>query len=119
MDGSRVFFPVHVPGTLAANLGINFTTPCDLTLVEVQAVGSNANNGQLKVGSLADDDAYLALFDIGDSGTPVQKKLLTDFASGQYPHLSKGTVVVFTLDYDGAGGTATQNFTLLAVFTEG
>ena len=31
----------------------------------------------------------------------------------------KGTVVVFTLDYDGSAGTAAQNFTLLAVFTEG
>ena len=119
MDGNRVFFPVHVPGTLAANLGINFTAPCDLTLVEVQAVGSNANNGQLKAGNSGDDDAYLALFDIGDSGTPVQKKLLGDFVGSQHPHISKGTVLVFTLDFDGDGGTATQNFTMLAVFTEG
>lgn len=119
MDGYRIFFPVHVPGTLAANLGINFTAPCDLTLVEVQACGSNANNGQLKAGTSSDDDAYLALFDIGDSGAPVQKKLISDFVGGQFPHISKGTVVVFTLDYDGSAGTATQNFTLLAVFTEG
>jgi hypothetical protein len=119
MDGNRVFFPVHVPGTLAANLGITFTAPCDLTLVEVQACGSNANNAQLKVGHSGDDDAYLALFDIGDSSTLVQKKLLGDFIGSQYPHISKGTVVVFTLDYDGSSGTAAQNFIMLAVFTEG
>lgn len=119
MDGMRVFFPIHVAGTLAANLGVNFTAPCDLTLVEVQSVGSNANDGLLKVGTSADDDLYLLSHSIGDSGTPVRKETMAEFVGEQFPHITKGTIVVFTLDFDGAGGTATANFSALAVFLEG
>lgn len=115
----RVFqHSYHIPGTLSANLGINFTTPCDLQLVHASAVGSNANDGLLKIGSSSDDDAYLASAAIGDSGTPAVFDR-DNFVGGQYPHIAAGTVVVITLDYDGAGGTAAANFTLALTFTEG
>lgn len=108
----------HVPGTLSANLGINFTTSCDCQLVHASAVGSNANDGLLKIGNNSDDDAYLASAAIGDSGTPVEFDR-DNFVGEQFPHIARGTVVVIALDYDGAGGTATANFTLVLTFTEG
>ena len=118
MQGTRVFFPVVVPGTLAANVTVRFTAPCGLQLVEVSAVGSNANDATLIVGNSSDDDAYITAFAIGDSGTPVVKTR-TDFVGEQYPVIPNDTVVVVTLDFDGAGGTAAQNVTLLLTFTEG
>jgi len=36
-----------------------------------------------------------------------------------YPHITKGTIIAAALDYDGAGGTAVQDFTLILGFTEG
>ena len=38
---------------------------------------------------------------IGDSGTPVENDR-DDFVGGQYPRLTDGTIVVLTLDFDGA-----------------
>ena len=110
--------PFHVPGTLGANLAITWTAPCDCTLVHVSAVGSNANNGLLKIGNASDDDAYLESASIGDSHTPEEFDR-EDFVNDQHPHITDGTIVKVALDYDGAGGTATQDFTLVLTFVEG
>jgi hypothetical protein len=113
----------HIPGTLTANINIRWCAPFDCQLVHVQAVGSNANDATLAVGSSADTDGYITAFAIGDSNTPVEKEALADFdgalADSQYPHISDGTIVVLTLDYDGAAGTAAQDVTIVLTFTEG
>jgi len=121
---NRVFQTAfHVPGTLAANVVIKWTAPFDCQLVHVQAVGSNANDATLKAGTSADDDGYITAFAIGDSGTPVEKEALTDFdgalADSQYPHITDGTIIVLTLDYDGAAGTAAADVPSVCTFTEG
>jgi hypothetical protein len=119
MQGTRVTYAFHVPGTLAANLSIKFTLPFDAQLVHVSAVGSNSNNGILDVGSSTDDDAYVDALDIGDSGVPAECDELDDFASDVFPHIVAGTIVACALDYDGASGTAAHDFTLVLTFTEG
>ena len=110
----------HIPGTLTANITITFTMPCLATLKHVQAVGSNANDATLAVGTSADADGYVTAFAIGDSGTPVEKEDKTDFAgalaANQFPAIADGTIVVFTLDYDGSAGTAAANVTITATF---
>ena len=115
----------HVPGTLSANLNIRFTVPSDCCLVHVSAVGSNANDGLLTLGTSADTDGWLASCAIGDSNTPVEKAianfdgaLLSD-AGNEPPRAVDGTIVVAILDYDGAAGTATDDFTLVLTFVEG
>jgi hypothetical protein len=115
----------HIPGTLAANLTITLTVPSDCSLVHVSAVASNNSDATLKIGTSADDDGYLTATAIGDSGTPAEFDL-DDFDGAllsnpgmEYPHLLDGTVLVLTLDYDGAAGTAAQNVTLVATFCEG
>jgi plastocyanin domain-containing protein len=121
---NRVFqVAFHIPGTLTANIAIRWTAPFDCQLIHVSAVGSNANNGLLTVGTSADADGYITSYSIGDSGTPVEKELITDFdgalADSQFPHITDGTIIALALDYDGAGGTATDDFTLVLTFTEG
>jgi len=115
----------HVPGTLSANITITFTVPSGCQLVHVSACGSNANNGLLIIGDSSDTDEYLTSSSIGDSGTPAEFDG-NDFVdtsgnthSCYYPVIADGTVVVATLDYDGAGGTATDDFTLVLTFVEG
>ena len=108
----------HIPGTLSANIGVRSTTPCDCTLVHVSAVASNNSDATLKLGDSTDDDAYLVATAIGDSGTPVEFDR-DDFVGGQFPHITAGTIVVATLDYDGAAGTAAQDVTMVLTFVEG
>jgi hypothetical protein len=115
----------HIPGTLAANVAITFTAPCDCTLLHVSAVGSNANDGLITIGDSSDADEFLTSSSIGDSHTPAEFDG-DDFVdtSGNthnryYPRIADGTVVKIALDYDGAGGTATADFTLVLTFAEG
>lgn len=115
----------HVTGTLGANVVIYYTAPSDCQLVHVSAVGSNANNGILTIGDSADPDEYLTVQDIGDSNTPAEFDG-NDFVDTDgnthgryYPRIVDGTIVVITLDYDGASATATDDFTLVLTFVEG
>jgi hypothetical protein len=115
----------HIPGTLSANIAIRFTAPCDCTLLHVSAVASNDSDATLIVGDSSDTDEYLTSSTIGDSGTPAEFDgddfVDTDGNSHNryYPRISDGTVVVVTLDYDGASGTAAQDVTLVLTFAEG
>jgi hypothetical protein len=115
----------HIPGTLSANVSIKWTAPCDCQLLHVSAVGSNANNGLLCIGDSADADEYLTSSSIGDSGTPAEFDG-DDFVdadgnshSRYYPHIADGTIIAIALDYDGDGGTATDDFTIVLTFAEG
>lgn len=108
----------HIAGTLAANGNIRFTADRDMQLEHVSAVASNDSDATLKIGTSADDDLYLEAATIGDSATPVEFDR-TDFVGDQFPHISKGTIVVLTLDFDGAGGTAAQNVTIVLTLSEG
>ena len=109
---------VGVTGTLAANLAITFKAPFDCQLVHVSAVGSNANNGILDIGNSDSAEAYVKDKDIGDSHTPATVER-TGFVGGEFPHILKDTIVKVALDYDGAAGVATADFTLALTFTEG
>ena len=115
------FFTVsyHTAGALAANHTFRFKLPFDATLVFVSASGSNANNGILDVGSSATADLYVSNLDVGDSGTPAVVDADTEFESDVFPHIVAGTIIAAALDYDGAAGTAVQDFTLVLGFTKG
>ena len=123
MDGMRFTYSVHLHGTLAANGRGEFALPCGATLMAVSVGGSNANNGQLDVGTAADRDGILDGVDIGDSGTPVAfgpqqfNGALADGRSGY--HFARGDVLAWDLDFDGAAGTAAANVSLVFTFLEG
>jgi hypothetical protein len=115
----------HIPGTLSADLDIRFTVPSACTLVHVSAVASNDSDATLAIGTSADTDGYHTAAVIGDSQTPVEwdrgdfdGALLSD-TSLECPHIADDTVVVLTLDYDGAGGTAAADVTIVLTFVEG
>ncbi len=118
MLGNIFTVPIHVPGTLAANIAVYFILPVDATLVHVSACGSNANSGILDIGPSTDTDGYLDGVDIGDSNVPSEFDR-GEFVGTQFAHITKGTIIVVSLDYDGAGGTATANFTAVLTFLEG
>jgi len=119
MQGQHFAVSYHTAGNAAANHSFTFTAPFDCTLEFVSAVGSNVNNGILDVGYTGALEAYVLNKDVGDSGTPGTVDAPGEFVGSNYPHIAAGTVVVATLDYDGAGGTAVADFTLVMVFSEG
>jgi hypothetical protein len=118
MQGNHFTITYHTAGSLAANHVVKFKLPFDCQLEYVSAVGSNANNGIIDIGPSTDTDGYLDGKDIGDSGVPAEFGQ-DDFVGGEFPHIVAGTIIVASLDYDGAGGTATQDYTLVMVFSEG
>ena len=116
---------IHVPGSLAADMAVYFTVPSDCTLVHVSAVASNDSDATLALGTSADTNGFLEACVIGDSGTPVEKEvadfdgaLLSD-AGSEHPRLQDGDIFAIVVDFDGAGGTAADDFTLVLTFQEG
>ncbi len=116
-----------IQGTLAANETFDLVFPFDVQLLAVYALASNDSDATLMIGTSADTDGYMAAAVIGDSGAfatfdrdNFTGALSVDAAGvGQYPHVSAGTVVRLTLDYDGAAGTAADDLEMIAVFSEG
>ena len=119
MQGTHFTVSYHTAGTLAANHSFIFKVPMPCQLVAVSAVGSNANSGILDVGYTGALEAYVANMDVGDSAVAAILDENTDFVGSQFPHIAAGTNIIATLDYDGAGGTAAADFTLVLTFTEG
>ena len=119
MQGHRNVLCFHVPGTLAANLSIVWTAAFDGRIKHVSAVGSNANDGLLIVGTTSDTDYTLASYSIGDSDVPVTKTVSNFASTNPTGKFSKGDVLTAVLDFDGAAGTATDDFTLVITLLEG
>jgi hypothetical protein len=104
---------------------MTFTAPSDCTLIHVSACASNDSDATIIVGDSSDDNEYLTASVVGDSGTPAEYDY-DDFVdtsgnthSRYYPRISDGTVVVVTVDYDGASGTAADDLTVVLTFAEG
>jgi len=110
--------PIHVPGSLSADLDIRFTAPFDFTIEHVSAVTSNDSDATIKIGTSSDDDEFLEECVVGDSQVPVEKGR-TDFVDDQFPRIEDGDVVVISVDYDGGSGTAGDDLTIVLTCAKG
>lgn len=119
MQGHRFQQTVHVPGTLTADLDIRMTVAFDCRLKHVSAVASNDSDATLAVGVSTDTDRILAAAAIGDSQVPVEKTVSDWASTNATGALSKGDILVLTLDHDGASGTAAADVTVVLTFLEG
>lgn len=115
----------HIPGSLAADVAMSYTAPFDCTLLHASACASNDSDATITLGDSSDADEYLTASTIGDSGTPVEFDG-ADFVDTDgnthkryYPRIAKDTVVKIGVDFDGASGTAADDFTLILTFAEG
>jgi hypothetical protein len=102
MDGMRVVVGLHGHGTLAANMVMHYKCPCDMTLVQVDAVATTAAAGKVRIGTDADDDGYMADKDFGASNVPKTYKR-GDFdgalnaVPGECVHFPKDSVILITV----------------------
>lgn len=124
MQGLTFRHSVHLHGTLAANAQGYVYLPQAATLKAVAAVASNASSAQLKLGTVADDDGVFTVADIGDSGVPVVwdkgdwNGALNTLGASENITFAAGTTLLWTLDFDGAAGTAAQNVSIHFDFAE-
>ena len=118
MQGMNNQVAFHIPGTLSANLTLVWTAYRDLTLLHVSAVQSNAGAATVMIGTTSDTDAYMAETAAGQSKVPVEMDQ-DDFIDDEHPHIPAGTVIEITVDYNGDGGTAADDLTIVLTFSEG
>lgn len=123
MDGLRFPVTIHLSGTLAADAQGAFALPIGMTFESVCACASNDSDAKLQLGLADDADALMTAKVIGDSLTP-KTFVKTDFNGAKAdaknpPHLDKGAVVTWLIDFDGAAGAAAKDVTILFSFLEG
>ena len=104
---TTVFY--HSPGTLSADETFVVEFPFPVTLLGVKATASNDSDATLAVSG----GATIAAAAIGDSSDP-------EYLEPTSPDpVDKDTAITFTLDYDGAGGTAADDVSITAFFLVG
>jgi hypothetical protein len=103
MNERRITVPFNYGGTLSANQTFYLEFKYNWTLLGAHAVASNDSSATLAFAG----GATIAATAIGDSGDP------TYITPASKQMIAADTLVTGTLDYDGAGGTAAQNVTIL------
>ena len=119
MIGRHFGRTIHVPGTLTADLDIRISVPVDCRLNRLSIVASNASDATIDVGPSGDPNEILSAKDAGDSGTPAVYTSADFETTNETGELDKGDVLVLTVDYDGAVGTAAADLTIDLDFLEG
>jgi hypothetical protein len=120
MQGTKIIYSFWTAGALAANATITFKAPFNLTLEHVSAIQSNAGDATVAIAAgTAGTTAILAAFAAGQSNAAVTKTR-SDFASTNTTgRVTKDDLVIITIDYDGASGTAGENLAIVLTCSEG
>jgi hypothetical protein len=119
MQGNLIAVPIHIPGTLTADILFRFQAPFDMQLVKVTAGCGNALTFILDIGTAADPDAYLDAAGVTGATATTTEYGRTDFVDDQYPHVSDGDEVAVTIDYDGGSGSDSAEVSVVLWFYEG
>lgn len=124
MQGNMIRHTAHLHGTLAANAQGYIYLPKGGTLISVWGVASNASNATLSLGTVASATGIKTAYAIGQSGVTIEKKkgdwdgVLNTLGADENYYVAPGTTLLWTLDFDGAAGTAGQNVTVGFDFAE-
>ena len=126
MQGGNMVWSVHLAGTLSANQNGVLQFPWPVTLTHVIAAAANNSDATLVLGTTVGGSEIMTALAIGDSGVPVTFTRGTSgnvfngagVTAGQFVPLAAGTPYYWTLDFDGASGTAAQHVDLAFVVTD-
>jgi len=108
----------NIAGTLGGNHTIEFKFPFDVSLVHVSLSNSTTTDATVDIGYTGATAAYLSAAAVGDSEVAAELKP-ADFVGGASPHILKSTNIIVSIDYDGSGGTAADDFCIVMTFTPG
>ena len=94
--------PVSFIGTITADNFVDFDLPIDAQLIGLSADG-DTQDFNVKVGTTADDDAYVNATDGAvTAGTVLDLNAKGDFVGDQFHHITAGTATRVTLDHTGS-----------------
>lgn len=96
-------------GTLAANQIATDEFPFQVTYLKTKAVAQNDSSATLALSG----GVTVSATAIGDSGDPATITPSDD------TRVAANTAITFTLDYDGASGTAAQNVNIINFYLTG
>ena len=119
MQGHRNIYTFLVPGTLTANITATWTAAHDGRIQHLSGVASNDSDATLMLGISTDTNSILDAAVIGDSDVPVEKTRANFATANVTGAFSKGDILVLTVDFDGATGTAAQNLCVVITTLEG
>jgi hypothetical protein len=89
----------HIAATLAANYTLYFESPWPVVIAGAKAWASNDSSATLALAG----GATITAAAIGDSANPAYLEPTSN------QQVAADTLVTLTLDYDGAGGTASED----------
>jgi hypothetical protein len=119
MQGNLFALPIHVPGTLTADITFRFQAPFDMQLIKVTAGCDDTTSFILDIGTASDTDAHLDAVTVTGAAATTTEYGRTDFVGDQYPNIDDGDEIVATIDYDGGAGGDSANVTVVLWFYEG
>ncbi len=121
MQGKHVLIPIIVPGTLTANVDYSFKAPFDMQLVKVSSITDASTTFILDIceNDTPDLDAYLDGKTVTGHATVATEYGESDFVGAVFPHITKGTQVIASIDYDGGASSDSANVSILLTFAEG
>lgn len=120
MQGNKLTYAWWTAGALGANATITWKVPWDMTLEHVSAIQSNAGNATVAIAAgAAGTTAILAAFAAGQSNAAVTKTRTNFATTNTTGRIAKDDLVIITIDYDGASGTAGQNLAIVMTCSEG
>ena len=105
-------------GTPGENKSIVDEHPYPVRLVAVKAVQTNDGSATLQVADGAGNE-IIAAAALGDSSDPAELTPSSTALAAGYDQVAQDVAVVFTLDYDGDGGTAGQGICINAFYLTG
>ena len=117
-------FTIHVDtGTLAGNKTGYIALPYACTLIALSTVGSNDHDATIDLGETDNGDGIFDGVALGASKAGADYTFAdfngADATAGQPYRLDAGSELEYTIDYDGAGGTAIQLGSFTLWFLEG
>jgi len=104
-----------IPGALGASKIVYFAAPSNSTLIHVSCY-CVTQDATIKIGTKSptdNDDAYLVSATVTASTQTEYER--TDFVGDQYPRISDGDLVCFTVGH----GSGCVDFTIVFTFAEG
>lgn len=118
MNERVITLHTYISGTLGGNHTIADEFPFPVRLLSVKASASNNSDATLAV---ADEDSATVITAavIGDSADMAQLEPDSAALTAGYDQLAQDKRMIFTLDYDGSGGTAAQNVNILRNYLVG
>ena len=118
MNERMIVLDTVYDGTLAGNKTLTDEFAFPVTLRWVKAYASNDSSATLACADQSGNTIITAAV-IGDSGDPAE--LVADAAAvaAGYDQVAQDVRITFTLDYDGAGGTATDDAHIIRGYVVG